>query len=416
MIKNEYKIDFPNKLEKIFDKLILFNIRPIVVGGYIRDYLLKKTSKDIDIELYNLYNPQQLESILSEEGKIYSVGKSFGVYKLHVGELELDFSFPRKDSKISQGHKGFKISIDSNLTFEKAASRRDFTINAIGYDVVEKKLLDPYNGIYDLEKKQLKAVNEQTFIEDPLRVLRAVGFASRLELTITPSLLNLLQMMVKKGMLKELPKERIFVELQKIVLKSKYPSKALKLLVLIGENYFFKEILSLTDEDFQKTCKSLDRCKKDMTLLIAVLTHKLSSQGRETFFKKVVHHKLLEKSVTQLISHQNDIDLNNYTHYDIYKLASEISIQTYCDFLHAIVEEKDLWQIDRLRIDAEKLNVLTQPLKPLLQGKDLIKMGFTPSKKFKEILFEAYEAQMNGEFQNHNEALQWVEKKYLSKV
>jgi len=91
-------IDYPNKLNIIFDKLLNNSIKPIIIGGYIRDSLLKKESKDIDIELYGINSFSKLEDILKEFGDVNSVGKSFGVCKLKVDDLDLDFSFPRIDS------------------------------------------------------------------------------------------------------------------------------------------------------------------------------------------------------------------------------------------------------------------------------------------------------------------------------
>ncbi|MDQ1337773.1 MAG: hypothetical protein QG617_740, partial [Campylobacterota bacterium] len=171
-------IDYPDKLNIIFEKLKSHRIRPVIVGGFIRDSLFKIESKDIDIELYGALTFKKLQKILQEFGTVNIVGKSFGVCKLKFEDYDLDFSFPRRDSKIRSGHRGFDVTIDSTLDFKTAASRRDFTINAIGYDVVEKKVLDPYNGINDLKEKILRAVDEKSFAEDPLRVLRAAQFCA----------------------------------------------------------------------------------------------------------------------------------------------------------------------------------------------------------------------------------------------
>ena len=132
-------IDYPNELNIIFDKLNNYSIKPIIIGGYVRDFLLNKSSKDIDIELYGIASYEKLEKLLQEFGSVNSVGKSFGVCKLQFDDLDLDFSLPRIDSKINKGHKGFEIQTDETLDFITATSRRDFTINAIGYDVIEKK-------------------------------------------------------------------------------------------------------------------------------------------------------------------------------------------------------------------------------------------------------------------------------------
>ncbi|MCD6173918.1 MAG: CCA tRNA nucleotidyltransferase, partial [Sulfurimonas sp.] len=223
-MKNEINFEYPNYLQIIFDKLNENKIKPIIVGGYIRDYLLNISSKDIDIELYGINSFEQLEKILEEFGEVNSVGKSFGVCKLSLKNQEIDFSLPRIDNKISSGHRGFDIIINQNLDFKTASSRRDFTINAIGYDVISKKILDPFNGLSDLKNKTLKAVNIEKFIQDPLRVFRAVGFYSRFKLNIDKKLFKICKKMCDDNVLDELPQERIFNEIKKIILKSPKPS------------------------------------------------------------------------------------------------------------------------------------------------------------------------------------------------
>ncbi|MBU1927437.1 CCA tRNA nucleotidyltransferase, partial [bacterium] len=169
-------IKYPHKLDLIFKKLKNLNITAVIVGGYVRDSLLGRESKDIDIELYGVSSLENVEEVLQEFGNINQVGKSFGVCKLLFEDLDLDFSLPRLEAKTSSGHRGFEVSTYSQLSFEVASSRRDFTINAIGFDVEKKIILDPHHGIKDLKSNSLHFVNKTTFVEDPLRILRAVQF------------------------------------------------------------------------------------------------------------------------------------------------------------------------------------------------------------------------------------------------
>lgn len=242
-------IDYPNKLEIIFDKLNKLNIKPIIVGGYNRDKLLNLDSKDIDIELYGIDSLQELETILEEFGDVNSVGKSFGVCKLRFDELDIDFSLPRIDSKVSNGHRGFSVETDSTLDFKTASSRRDFTVNAIGYDVKNRKILDPFNGLKDLQSKTLRAVDLDKFVEDPLRVMRAVQFGARFDFKLDSALLKLLQEMIQTKLLQELPEERIFEELKKVLFKAKKPSFALVMLQQLGAIEEFSNFSQLL-EDF----------------------------------------------------------------------------------------------------------------------------------------------------------------------
>ena len=144
-MKDSNLLEYPDKLNILFDKLENHDIRPIIVGGYVRDFFLKKPSKDIDIELYGVKSLKQLEGILEEFGSVNNVGKSFGVCKLSLNDLDIDFTLPRRDNKIAPGHSGFLIEFDNTLDFTTASSRRDFTMNAIGFDIKKQKFLDPYN-------------------------------------------------------------------------------------------------------------------------------------------------------------------------------------------------------------------------------------------------------------------------------
>ncbi len=285
-------ISLPPELHPILAALWAHQITPIVVGGYVRDALLGIDSKDIDIELYNLRSLDEIEQILKPFGKLNLVGKSFGVIKLHTKELEIDFSPPRTESKHTAGHKGFEIHCDFSLDFMTAARRRDFTINAIGYNPQTKTLLDPYNGIDDLQNKRLVCVDEKTFVEDPLRPLRAIQFAARFDLTCDPKLLNLCREMIAKGALEELPKERIFEEFKKLFLLAPKPSIGMELLREMGGLPFFAPLDAFehTPQDplthpegnvWKHTLMALDvmarlrtgDSKRDLTRMFAMLLH-----------------------------------------------------------------------------------------------------------------------------------------------
>ncbi|MDF1878921.1 CCA tRNA nucleotidyltransferase, partial [Sulfurimonas sp. SAG-AH-194-C20] len=196
--------EYPKKLDIIFDKMYSLGIQPIIVGGFIRDKILHTDSKDIDIELYGLDSLEILENTLQEFGHINTVGKSFGVCKLEFYDLDLDFSLPRTDSKVAAGHKGFHVTTNKNLDFKTASSRRDFTINSMGYDVKEKKLLDPFNGQKDIQNKILRSVDIEKFAQDPLRILRGIQFSSRFNFVLDEKLLTLFKILIEKKALQEL--------------------------------------------------------------------------------------------------------------------------------------------------------------------------------------------------------------------
>src|SRR5262245_25825399 len=153
--------------------------RALIVGGWVRDRLLGRESKDVDIEVFGV-PADRLARVLAAFGRVETVGESFQVFK--VGDI--DVSLPRRESKARRGHRGFDVTGDPGMTIADAARRRDFTINAIAWDPLSDEYLDPFDGRLDLAAKRLRVVDPATFPDDSLRVLRAVQFAARLDLQL----------------------------------------------------------------------------------------------------------------------------------------------------------------------------------------------------------------------------------------
>lgn len=195
----------------------------MVVGGAVRDFLHdQRPPKDVDLECFGL-EVERLEEILRDRFKVDAVGKSFGVLKVVVteGTEAFDVSLPRRENKVGRGHRGFVATPDPSMTFDEAASRRDFTMNTIAYNPVTNEFLDPFGGRKDLEDKVLRITGPQ-FAEDPLRVLRAAQFAARFELKVATSAIT--ECLKLKDELKDLPKERLWEEWKKLLLKARKPS------------------------------------------------------------------------------------------------------------------------------------------------------------------------------------------------
>ncbi|MBU1642972.1 HD domain-containing protein [bacterium] len=456
-------IRLPSPLLPVVDHLIAKNCRPVVVGGYLRDTLLNIPSKDIDIEVFGIAALDQLETLLLPFGKVNSVGKSFGVLKLRLDDLEIDFSLPRREEKIAKGHKGFSVKLDGFISFTEAAERRDFTINAMGYDLTERKLLDPFNGQGDLREKHLNPVSTKTFAEDPLRLYRAVQLAARFELTVSQQLLDLAREMIRKKMLDELPKERIFEEFKKLFLKSRRPSIGFALMDQLGMLNYFPELKALkgVPQDPQyhpegdvwtHTMMVLDAvtklhgkdAKTNLRLSLAALCHDLgkantteSVDGKirapaheitglaltQALLERVTDEKMLIEGILPLVRHH----LKPLQFYkegagsaDICRLANMVNIKeliilSKADFLGRSTDEAEKGEYragEWLEERADALHVLHAPLIPLLQGRDLINAGFTPSKRFKEILQKAYDKQLDGEIKKHEDALKWLKENF----
>lgn len=339
----------------LIEHLALSDITPIFVGGCVRDHLLGNNSLDIDIELYGLTDPAQLSEILKPFGKINEVGKSFGVYKFRYEGYSIDISLPRTENKLTKGHKGFEVQTYSDLDFVTASLRRDFTINSMGYNPRTQTLLDPHGGVADLENKLLRCVDPDTFIQDPLRILRAVQFVARFELKCDPSLLILCSQMVSQGALNELPKERIFEEFRKLLLLSQKPSIGLSLLAQMGATYL---LAPPSDEAWNKTLALVDKTPNDLELRLCALL--LETEDPQ--------------SILQQLTAQRSV------------LSSTLTLIKY----------------------ARKYGVISHLPKPILQGRDLIALGLTPGLAFKNILDSAYDSQLNQIFFTKEQAIQWL--------
>ncbi len=207
------------------------------VGGAVRDRFLKRDRdiKDRDYLVTGLpYD--DLSRLLRRFGQVNMVGKSFGVIKFtpfHDDEpITFDISLPRKEYSTGQGHRDFHVAFDPNLPVEVDLKRRDFTINAMAVALDDNRLVDPLSGMADLENKLIRMVTENSFVEDPLRMLRAVQFAARFEFEIEEK--TYAAMKEHAALLATISPERIQEELNKLLVKAARPSIGFHLMQKTG--------------------------------------------------------------------------------------------------------------------------------------------------------------------------------------
>jgi len=450
----------PKIIKTISTKLSEQNAQAIVVGGAVRDHFLELPCKDYDIEVYGLVKIERLEEILSHYGSVNLVGKSFGILKFVYEGEEYDFSFPRREQKVATGHKGFDVDCDGSMSFKEASLRRDFTVNALGYNVEQELFLDPFGAKEDMESKRLRHISSKTFVEDPLRVYRAVQFSARFGYSLDKETFDLCYNMVKDGLLDELPKERVYTEFTKLLLKSNKPSIGFELMRELGilERYF-PELYSLVGipqstiwhpegDVWTHTLMAVDKMvelkrddeKHDLKMMFAILCHdlgkvthtqitpeKISAIGHEKagvepterFLYRLTNEHDFIKSILPLVEHHLAPSIyfrGKAKNSTIRKLATKVNIEELvtvarADFLGRTTEAslKGVYEAgDWLLKKAEELDVYSEPLNPLLQGRDLIELGFTPSKEFKNLLNAVYNEQLEGRVGSKEEAIEFI--------
>ncbi len=462
MEKTERSLPLSPALPPLLDRLVKHGVRPVIVGGYVRDALLGSSGTDIDIECFGIASLDELQPLLAPFGSVNAVGKSFGVLKLSMENLHLDFSLPRTETKTAPGHRGFHVRTFSEFDFKTAASRRDFTINALGYDPIANILLDPFGGIADLHARRLRCVDPRTFVEDPLRLFRAVQFAARFSLTADKRLVTLAHKMVSDGLLRELPKERIFEELAKLLLKAHRPSVGWRLMDTMHMTAVFPELhrlkqvpqdpLSHPERDvWEHTLLALDAMvpllegdkKARLALMLGILCHdigkpdvtrldsgKVTAPGHadagitpaNALLSRITADKTLIGKVLKYVRYHGEVKRlfkTGASDADILRLAAKIELHA----LHKIasadhfgrrnppkVFEAGSWFYSR----AAALGVLHAPRRAIVTGTMLLSQGLSPSKRFKTVLEEAYNAQLEGNFSDEKGAKLWLEN-YLKK-
>lgn len=210
-----------------------------LVGGAVRDMILNLPIKDLDIEVHGIAL-EQLQTILSTYGPVSLVGKVYGVLKVHG--IHADWSVPRSDA---HGRKPM-VTLDPYLDIRRAFERRDLTMNAMGIDILTLQLIDPFNGLADIQARVLRTPNAELFVHDPLRFYRVMQFVARFAMQPDEQLNELCAHMD----ISTVSKERIEAEYAKWLLKSHKPSLALDWLQTIGRlAEIFPEVAACADVD-----------------------------------------------------------------------------------------------------------------------------------------------------------------------
>lgn len=288
----QVEIKLPDVLREAMHTIAVFGGVPMIVGGAVRDAVMQQLwgvhteNKDFDVEVFHM-GFDTLFRHLSKFGKVDLVGNDFGVLKLQTEAGTFDFSLPRNDLRLGAGHKNFRIGLNPESSFEDAASRRDFTINAMLWDFKTNEVIDPFDGVIDIEFRILRPVGK-SFGDDALRVLRGMQFAARFDMAL--SLFGRTTTLPMIGEFFDIPRERVLEEWLKWAERGIKPSTGLRFLVDAG--WINPDA---TQEDFKDTKRHVERVRqlrKDwirefalemVNKSVAVDFEKLENEAKELF-------------------------------------------------------------------------------------------------------------------------------------
>ena len=277
------------------------NLKSFVIGGYVRDFILKRESKkDIDIVTLGdgINLAKEVSSLLPHKPKV-QVFKTYGTAMLRFNEMDIEFVGARKES-YSKESRNPKVEVG---TLEDDQNRRDFTINALAISLSESdygQLIDPFNGLKDLKNKCIKTPLEPdiTYSDDPLRMLRAIRFASQLNFKIQKASLDAITKNASR--IGIITKERIIDEIHKILLSPK-PSIGFDLMektgllkLIIPELTALKGIDEIEGQkhkdNFFHTLEVVDNISvhsENLWLRWAALLHDIGKAPTKKFSKKI---------------------------------------------------------------------------------------------------------------------------------
>jgi tRNA nucleotidyltransferase (CCA-adding enzyme) len=448
----------PEKVTDLAQAVRVEGGRALLVGGCVRDLLMGREPKDWDVEVYGI-EPAKLRALLDCFGSVNVVGEAFTVYKLGA---DLDVSLPRRERKSGRGHRAFVIEGDPAMTIEDAARRRDFTVNAILEDPLTGEVIDPFHGREDIKNRILRAVSVDTFAEDSLRVLRAAQFAARFEFEIEPETVAL----SRRIDLSDLPAERVWGEVEKLLLRARHPSIGLRWLRELGViEQLFPELNALIDvpqdkewhpegDVFIHTRLVADRAReliddlpyaKQVTVMLAGLAHDFGKPATTEFLEGRLRSRGHEEAgVAPAASFLDRLNIHTLDGYDVraqvialvrdhlkpgefYKKREEVGDGAFrrlarkceLDLLYRVAKADSLGRnTDHVPREkwftseaqewfikrAKELEVEQQPPAPIFLGRHLLEMGLEPGPRVGEITKAIYEMQLDGKVRTLEEA------------
>lgn len=424
------------------------------VGGAVRDGLLGLVADDADLEVYGL-DQSELSQIAARFGTVHEFGKQFAILQLTGPDGKVELALPRRETKTGPGHRGFDVVADPELAPEIAVQRRDFTVNALMQDVLTGQIVDHVGGQRDLNRGVLRHVSP-AFAEDPLRALRAARFAARFGWQVARPTSEL----CRRLDLSELPIERVENEWKRMLLESRWPGHGVLIMEQVGALRGQPEISAMRGvpqdpiwhpegDVLHHTALALDagasireQMEDPWVEMLAILCHDLGKAGETRFerarWRSPMHDEtgvdLTKACVSRLSAHANLSErviplvrehLRPAQLYAVKHQVKDSAIRRLAARVHIPALVRIAWADGAGRADAsnaadwpagawlleaaEQLGVRDDGPTSLLRGQDLLARGVAAGPQVGEVLREAFEAQMDGAFNDQSGALSWLD-------
>ena len=378
-----------------------------IVGGWVRDFLLGRPSKDLDIEVSGL-SSQDLHQVLSDMGSVRKVGRSFPIFKFQHPQYDIDLSLPRKQC-LPDG----TLQLDPHIDLEESARGRDLTINAMALNPLNGDIEDPFAGQPDIEDQTLRAVDIHRFGEDPLRVVRVARFAAQLGFKVDDEL----QRCCRRIDISNVAPERTGGEIWKLF-TAPHVTNGVRIADEINLWPQLIDDIEVTPsgpemvglKQWMSFRTELGSPVRAVTVALGILLHRTSKSGLENTLNRLdVYRKDgldMRAELIWALSRWRDLSLR---HDDAaLKWASERGeLAISLAIAQAINPDIDLtaaWH------RTKELGILHCPLMPLVMGRDLIELGFSPGIRLGQALETIRAAQLDGRISTPEEAFQLAKK------
>ena len=390
--------------------------RTYYVGGCVRDLLLGLENKDIDIEVHGVTVPA-LAAILDGLGERTAMGASFGVMGLR--HYDIDIAMPRSEKATGRGHRDFEVFVDPFIGEEKAALRRDFTMNALMQDVLTGEILDFFGGRADLAAGRIRHVSDASFAEDPLRVFRAAQFAARFGFGVADETTALCATMAVDA----LPPERVMGELEKALLKAARPSIFFGVLKKMDRlSPWFEALAALPEQQWRRIMSEMDaaaalrpRSRHPLDFMLSACSAGFDLDTARGFLARLTQAVELTRYVLNMLQRRADLEAC---------LAEDPDEAGWMALFDGALCPEDLilltgaahagtadWPAVEQRLKSLLARYRERMERPFVMGRDLIASGVRPGPQMGRALAYAHGLRLAGmeKAEQLQRTLEWLE-------